>query len=181
MDRADHLGQPVISVTVAIAGLEHHPVAAPHLFGRRDNDAVALAVKRLHRIALHFQGIDAAFARRGQGDLVPALAGGKAGAVEEAARTRLSQAQQRHRAAGVVVVHLQERPRAGEERIKTLPRGFEDFGNALGRGPALPAVLADALGDIEGGGVEAGKLGERGNGMAVALRQRIDSIPDGSV
>ena len=156
----------------------HHTVSSPHLFGRRHHDAIPLPIERLHGIALHFERIDAPFAGRGQVDLVPALSSRKPGTVKKPAGARLGEAQQWHGAVGQVAC-LQERPHAGEEGVEVLSGGIEDFGNALGGWPALAAILVDALGDVERGGIEPGELGQGRHRKTVTTGKRVNSVPEG--
>ena len=159
---------------LAVFGLDHHAVAAPHLTRRRNHDHVALAVDRLHRRAGNLQRIGMCVIDRGQRDLVPALADRKPAIVEITARAGFGEPDQRHR--------LRHRPHAvvdqRNEGLEARAGGVERLGYGLGRGPARPAVGRDALGLVEGGRVEPGALGKARSREPGARRQPVERQPD---
>ena len=57
-----------------------------------------------------------------------------------------------------------------------VPVAASDFGDRFGRGPARAAVRRDALGLVEGGGVEPGLLGEAGGRQPGAGREPVDGV-----
>ena len=56
--------------------------------------------------------------------------------------------------------------------------GGERLGDRFGRGPALAAVAGDALGFVEGGGVEAGALGKARGRQPGTLGEPVERGPD---
>ena len=74
----------------------HKGDAGPRKAFWSHNDPVTLPIKRLHRIASYFEGINAAFARGRQGNFIPALASGETRAVKKTAGAGLRQTQQGH-------------------------------------------------------------------------------------
>ena len=153
---------------LAVAGLDHHAVAAPHLFGGRHHNAVAIAIQRQHGIAGDLERVDAVFARPGQLHLVPALAGRKPAASKKPPAPACARPSNGTIAPRECRSELQEGAAARQEGVKALARRVEHFGDALGRRPALAPVLADPLGAIEGRRIEPGQLGEARGREAVA-------------
>ena len=82
---------------LAVLGLDHDAVAAPHGRRRRHDDDVAVAVGRLHGLAGDFQRVGMLVGYRGKCDLVPTLADRKAAIIEIAACAGFGEADQRHR------------------------------------------------------------------------------------
>src|SRR6218665_2011398 len=158
-DLAAGLAKENFGHNLALPCLDHDPVAAPHLLGGRNDNAITLAIERLHGVALHFECVNAAFARSGKGNLVPALACRKPGAVEEATGAGLSKPQQRHGLDGARAPDLQESA-ARPEGVKAFPGCIENLGQAFGGGPALATILADAFGYVERSGIEAGEFSQ---------------------
>ena len=158
---------------LAAGGLHHHAVAAADRRARRHHDDVAVAVSGLHRIAGDLQRIGVLVVGRRQRHLVPALAGRKTAVVEIAAAAGLREAEQRHRlqAARAVADQLHEGVDRGIGRSQRL-------GDQFGRWPALAAVGGDALGFVEGGGVEAGAFGEPRGRQPGAFGQPVERGPD---
>src|ERR1051326_1796922 len=83
----------LLAQDLALAGPEHHAVAAADGRGRRHDDDVTVAIGRGHRIAGDFQRIGVIVADPRKAHRVPALAGRKAGIVEIAARAGLGEAE----------------------------------------------------------------------------------------
>ena len=79
-----------LTITSPSRGLDHDAVAAPDRRGGRHHDDGAVAIGRLHRVAGDFQRIGVLVIRRGERDLVPALAGREAAVVEIAAGAGLA-------------------------------------------------------------------------------------------
>ncbi len=171
-----------------VQDLDHHlaaygagddAVAAPELFGGGDDDDVPVAVKRLHGIPGDFQRIGRIVAEAGEPDFVPALPDGKARRIEIAPRAGLCETQERHDPADAGALRVGQPAR--EQGIETLAGGFKDLGDRFCRRPAFPPILADALGGVEGGGIEAGQLGQSGSGQAVPLGKAVESFPYGAM
>src|SRR3954468_3997850 len=59
---------------LAVAGLDHDAVAAPHRRRRRYDDDVAVAIRRQHGVAGNLQPVGMLVGDAGKRDLVPALA-----------------------------------------------------------------------------------------------------------
>ena len=79
----------------AIHCLRHDAVALAHLRTRRDDDAVALAIGRLHAVACDLQGIDGFVAKAWKPDLVPTAADRKAAIIKKAVCAGLGKADER--------------------------------------------------------------------------------------
>ena len=125
----------------------------------RDDEDIPVAVERLHTVAGDLERVGVLVVDLGEADLVPALTDGKAAIVEEAAGSRLGEADQRD--------GLGPAPRAarrgGDELGEVLEGGagrLEHLGDALGGGPAGAAFAGDALRLVERSRIEAGAFGE---------------------
>src|SRR5579872_3564556 len=77
---------------LAAPGADDDPVAAADRRRRRDEDHVAVAIGRLHRLAGYFERVGVFVAHAGECDLVPAFADREAGIVEIAAGAGLRKA-----------------------------------------------------------------------------------------
>ncbi len=146
------LAQELLGHDLALAGSDHDAVAAADAGRGRDDDLVAVAIDRRHAVAADLQGIGRGIAQIGKVDLLPAAAHGISRVVEKSGGTRLGIADHRqaaHEAGGPTA-------QQSDEIGHGLVGGGEDFGNALGRGPARLALAGHALALVEGGGVELG-------------------------
>src|SRR5688572_23120625 len=172
-------GLPVEDLDQHLAGAraDDDTVAATRLRGGRDHDDVAVAVKRQHGVAGDFERIGTVVPASHELHRVPAVPGRQTRAVEKPTRAGARQPEQRHRRAPrgslcTAVVH---------ELIKTFARRLEHLGDTFGGGPALAPVLADALGAVEGRGVEAGNTCEPRRAEVMTFGEGVDGVPDGAV
>ena len=102
--------------------------------------------------------------------------------VEIAFAAGLGEADQRHPAADATAPAAARQGRQtgdeGGEILDPAPDGVQHLGNALGGGPAGATVGADALGGVEGGGVEPGLARQARGGKPVFRRQGVEGTPD---
>src|SRR5262245_39237677 len=112
---------------------------------------------------------------RGKADFLPARAGRIAGCIEGADLAGLRKADQRQGfldgGAPALLDQLHEHVDGGAGRGERLRHRF-------GRGPARAAVWGDALGLVEGGGVEPGLSGEAGRGEPCNGGEAVEGRPD---
>src|SRR5437879_13164561 len=109
----------------------------------------------------------------GKGDLVPALAGGKAAVVEIAVASGLREAYSGHRLGAMRAV--------ADQLHETVDRGVgggQSLRHRFGGRPALAAVRGDALGFVEGGGIKPGAFGKPGGRQPGAPRKPVQRRPD---
>src|SRR5207253_6389222 len=143
--------------------------------GRRryDNDG-AVTIGRLHGVAGNLQRIGVLVINRGERNLVPALAGRKTAVIEIAAAAGLPEADQRDGARRHPAAVADELHEGVDRRIGRGKR----FCHRLGRGPALAAFRGDALGFVEGGGIESRLLRESGGREPGASGEPVEGVPD---
>ena len=154
--------------------LGHHTIALAHRRAGRNDNAVARAIERLHRIAGDFEGIDRVGLDAGEADLVPAIAHRKACIVEIAFIAGLGEAKKGRGPAGA----------AFGEGCKVLDRRADSakrLGQAFGGEPARRAIGVVALGLVERGRVKTGAAGKARGAEAVAFGQLVNGLPDVSV
>src|SRR5690606_21974669 len=80
---------------LALRGLDDDPVAPADWTARPDDQNIAVAIERKHRVPLHLEGIGTLVRAVRQFDHLPALPRRKSGVVEETAGPGLGEADQR--------------------------------------------------------------------------------------
>src|SRR5262249_28799379 len=128
-----------------------------------------------HGVAGNLQRVGMLVVEGGKPDLIPALAGRKAGFVEMAGPRGLRNADQREALPGLRASALLDQPHEGVEG------GFgrdQCLGDRLGRGPAGAAVERDPLRLVERGGIEARLPGEGGWREPRMSREAVEGGPD---
>ena len=132
---------------LAVGRSQHHAVAFARRRIRRDDEDIPVAVERLHTVAGDLERIGVLIVDLGEADLVPALTDGKAAIVEEAAGSRLGEADERD--------GLGSAPRAArrgsDELGEVLESGagrFEHFSVVGQRGRPSPVTRFDLLKEV---------------------------------
>src|SRR5262249_48904472 len=74
LDRLCGLALELFHHDFAVLGLDHDPIALSHRRAWRNNDDIAIAISRLHRVAGDFQRVGVFVAHRREGDFLPAFA-----------------------------------------------------------------------------------------------------------
>src|SRR5580698_10381808 len=114
LDRSRRLALEFLRHHLAASGPDHDAVAAADRRRWRDDDDVAVAIGRLHRLARDIESIGMLIADRGKRDFVPAFAGGKTAVVEIAAGASLGETEQRHRTRRHAATRLYQRDKSVE-------------------------------------------------------------------
>jgi len=160
---------------LAARGAHHHPVALAYVRGLAiDDDPVAFAVQGGHGITGDAQA-QQAVAGAGEFGLLPAVADGQAGVIEEAVLTGLGHAQHgdgRGPFHGV--------PGESREFAEGQAGGREDPCQAFGRRPAGARRLArpEPFGRVETGRVQPGAPGEGRDADPLMPGEAVDRLPE---
>src|SRR5882724_1410675 len=175
LDLLSGLTNQLLGHQIAAARLDDDAIAAMEIgIGRHDHD-VAGPVGRGQGIAADLEGEGVRVADAGRIDLIPALADGMPGIIEQPAAARLGILGQRQR------VSYRHATALADERQKAAQRlagGGQAFRDALRARPARLAGRALALAFVEGGRVEAGAARESRSRQAMLGSQAVQGAPD---
>ena len=161
------------TITSPARGFHHHAVAAPDRRARRHHDDVAVAIDGLHRVAGNFQRIGVLVVTAGSADLVPALAGRKAAS----SKWPRSPACAKPSSGTDCTVRAASPINCTKLSIELLVAASALEINSVEGQRSRPSGR-DALGFVEGGGIEAGFFRQARSRRPGALGQTIQRGPD---